>query len=45
MTANSPSAPAVVPLTRYTKEELTEIVGDVEDPFGVAHTGLTKGPW
>ncbi|MFI0907778.1 GNAT family N-acetyltransferase [Streptomyces sioyaensis] len=42
MTANPPSAPpAVVPLTRYTNEELTEIVGDVEDPFGVAHTGLT----
>ncbi|WP_329142078.1 GNAT family N-acetyltransferase [Streptomyces sp. NBC_01456] len=42
MAANSPSASlTVVPLARYTKKELGEILGEVEDPFGVAYTGLT----
>ncbi|MFF3743366.1 GNAT family N-acetyltransferase [Streptomyces kronopolitis] len=42
MTANSPSASrTVVALARYTKRELGEILGEVEDPFGVAYTGLT----
>ncbi|MEU8682777.1 GNAT family N-acetyltransferase [Streptomyces sp. NPDC048611] len=42
MTAHLPSAPpAVVRLTRFTKTELTEILGEGEDAFGVAWTGLT----
>lgn len=42
MAANPPSAShTVVPLTRYTQQELGEILGEVEDPFGVAYTGLT----
>ncbi|WP_327153075.1 GNAT family N-acetyltransferase [Streptomyces tubercidicus] len=42
MTANLPfTPPAVVRLTRFTRTELSEIVGDGEDPFGVAWAGLT----
>lgn len=42
MAANPPpTSPTVAPLTRYTQQELGEILGEVEDPFGVAYTGLT----
>ncbi|MFG2296108.1 GNAT family N-acetyltransferase [Streptomyces sp. NPDC048603] len=40
----SPDAPAPERLTRYTKTEQSEILGDGDDPFGVAHTGLTWLP-
>ncbi|MEU2513498.1 GNAT family N-acetyltransferase [Streptomyces syringium] len=39
-----PVAPAVVRLPRYTKAEQDEILGDGEDPFGVAAAGLTWLP-
>ncbi|MET8138002.1 GNAT family N-acetyltransferase [Streptomyces sp. NPDC005251] len=39
----SPALP-VVRLTEYTKTEQTEIIGDSDDPFGVADTGLTWLP-
>ncbi|MGW7575608.1 GNAT family N-acetyltransferase [Streptomyces sp. NPDC054765] len=45
MTRKLPSAsPTVVRLARYTKTELSEIVGDDDDPFGVSGTGLTWLP-
>ncbi|MFD4244274.1 GNAT family N-acetyltransferase [Streptomyces sp. NPDC058525] len=40
----SPASPTTVRLTRYTKTEQSEILGAGEDPFGVAHTGLTWLP-
>lgn len=39
-----PIAPAAVRLPRYTKTEQSEILGDGDDPFGVAETGLTWLP-
>ncbi|MEV7525914.1 GNAT family N-acetyltransferase [Streptomyces sp. NPDC091371] len=36
--------PTVVRLPRYTKEEQAEILGDGDDPFGVAAAGLTWLP-
>ncbi|MEV5138101.1 GNAT family N-acetyltransferase, partial [Streptomyces syringium] len=36
-----PAAPTVVRLPRYTKTEQDEILGDGDDPFGVAAAGLT----
>ncbi|MGW1989232.1 GNAT family N-acetyltransferase [Embleya sp. NPDC001921] len=36
--------PAAERLTRYTKAEQNEILGDGADPFGVADTGLTWLP-
>ncbi|MER5935280.1 GNAT family N-acetyltransferase [Streptomyces sp. NPDC002054] len=36
--------PAVVRLAKYTKADLAEILGAGDDPFGVAHTGLTWLP-
>ena len=39
-----PAAPAVVRLPRYTKRETGEILGDGDDPFGVAAAGLTWLP-
>ncbi len=42
MTAHLPSTtPAVIRLTRYTRTELSEILGDGPDPFGVSWAGLT----
>ncbi|MET9763141.1 GNAT family N-acetyltransferase [Streptomyces sp. NPDC006372] len=38
------AAPAAVRLPHYTKAEQAEILGDGEDPFGVAGTGLTFLP-
>ncbi|MFF2510184.1 GNAT family N-acetyltransferase [Streptomyces sp. NPDC058086] len=38
------AAPTVVRLPRYTKTEQDEILGDGDDPFGVAATGLTWLP-
>ncbi|MFD9074137.1 GNAT family N-acetyltransferase [Streptomyces lasiicapitis] len=35
---------AAVPLAAYTRADLTEILGDAPDPFGVADTGLTWLP-
>ncbi|MEU8892261.1 GNAT family N-acetyltransferase [Streptomyces sp. NPDC048442] len=35
---------AVRRLDRYTKDELAQILGDGDDPFGVADTGLTWLP-
>ncbi|WP_329389708.1 GNAT family N-acetyltransferase [Streptomyces sp. NBC_01351] len=40
----STEAPTVVRLPRYTKTEQAEILGDGDDPFGVAATGLTWLP-
>ncbi|MEU8473196.1 GNAT family N-acetyltransferase [Streptomyces sp. NPDC029006] len=37
-------APAVVRLPRYTRADQDEILGDGDDPFGVASTGLTWLP-
>lgn len=37
-------APTVVRLPRYTRTEQDEILGDSDDPFGVAATGLTWLP-
>ncbi|MBP2406280.1 putative acetyltransferase involved in intracellular survival [Streptomyces netropsis] len=37
-------SPAVVRLPRYTKTEQNEILGDGDDPFGVAAAGLTWLP-
>ncbi|GAA4887959.1 GNAT family N-acetyltransferase [Streptomyces coeruleoprunus] len=37
-------SPTVVSLTRYTKTEQAEILGEGADPFGVAETGLTWLP-
>ncbi|MEV7617771.1 GNAT family N-acetyltransferase [Streptomyces sp. NPDC089799] len=39
-----PARRAAVRLTRYTKAEQSEILGGGDDPFGVAHTGLTWLP-
>ncbi|MEV6779177.1 GNAT family N-acetyltransferase [Streptomyces syringium] len=39
-----PVAPTVVRLPRYTKTEQDEILGDGDDPFGVAAAGLTWLP-
>ncbi|CAM5529683.1 GNAT family N-acetyltransferase [Streptomyces purpurascens] len=39
-----PVAPAVVRLPHYTKAEQDEILGDDDDPFGVAAAGLTWLP-
>ncbi|MFK4068490.1 GNAT family N-acetyltransferase [Streptomyces sp. NPDC029674] len=36
--------PSAVRLTRYTKADQDEILGDGEDPFGVAETGLAWLP-
>ncbi|MFD5633839.1 GNAT family N-acetyltransferase [Streptomyces sp. NPDC127077] len=36
----SPVAPTVVRLPQYTKADQDEILGDSDDPFGVASTGL-----
>lgn len=45
MTTNlPPAAPTAVRLPRYTKTELSEIVGDDDDPFGVSEAGLTWLP-
>ncbi|MEU9125392.1 GNAT family N-acetyltransferase [Streptomyces sp. NPDC048506] len=45
MTGNlSPASPAVVRLTRYAAAEQNEILGDGDDPFGVAGAGLTWLP-
>ncbi|XUL85337.1 GNAT family N-acetyltransferase [Streptomyces galilaeus] len=45
MTDNQSSAtPTVVRLPRYTKAEQAEILGDGNDPFGVASAGLTWLP-
>ncbi|MCD9872319.1 GNAT family N-acetyltransferase [Streptomyces guryensis] len=45
MTENQPSVtPTVVRLPRYTKAEQDEILGDGDDPFGVAAAGLTWLP-
>ncbi|KOV64082.1 GNAT family N-acetyltransferase [Streptomyces sp. MMG1121] len=45
MTENPYSAiPTVVRLPRYTKAEQDEILGDGDDPFGVAAAGLTWLP-
>ncbi|MEU6232330.1 GNAT family N-acetyltransferase [Kitasatospora sp. NPDC047058] len=35
---------AVEPLATYTKDDLEQILGTGEDPFGVAHTGLAFLP-
>ncbi|MEH6373437.1 GNAT family N-acetyltransferase [Streptomyces sp. KLMMK] len=40
----SSAASTVVRLPRYTKAEQDEILGDGDDPFGVAATGLTWLP-
>ncbi|MGW2787504.1 GNAT family N-acetyltransferase [Streptomyces populi] len=40
----SPVAPTVVRLAQYTKADQEEILGDSDDPFGVARTGLTWLP-
>ncbi|MCQ8773156.1 GNAT family N-acetyltransferase [Streptomyces telluris] len=40
----SSAASTVVRLSRYTKAEQDEILGDGDDPFGVAATGLTWLP-
>ncbi|MEU6548768.1 GNAT family N-acetyltransferase [Streptomyces sp. NPDC046915] len=40
----SPTPPTVVRLTRYTRSEQGEILGNSADPFGVAHVGLTWLP-
>ncbi|MFE9610142.1 GNAT family N-acetyltransferase [Streptomyces sp. NPDC006012] len=40
----SPAPSPAVRLTRYTRTEQQEILGDGEDPFGVAHVGLTWLP-
>ncbi|MFD3843526.1 GNAT family N-acetyltransferase, partial [Streptomyces sp. NPDC058642] len=37
-------APAVVRLAQYTKTDQDEILGDGDDPFGVAAAGLTWLP-
>ncbi|MGW7080044.1 GNAT family N-acetyltransferase [Streptomyces sp. NPDC054866] len=39
-----PVAPTAVRLPRYTKSEQDEILGDGDDPFGVAAAGLTWLP-
>ncbi|MEV4437788.1 GNAT family N-acetyltransferase [Streptomyces sp. NPDC049577] len=45
MTDHPPSAtPAPTRLARYTKTEQSEILGDGDDPFGVADAGLTWLP-
>ncbi|GAX54587.1 GNAT family N-acetyltransferase [Streptomyces olivochromogenes] len=44
MTDHLPPAPPVVRLTEYTKTEQIEIIGDSDDPFGVADAGLTWLP-
>ncbi|UKY55008.1 GNAT family N-acetyltransferase [Streptomyces inhibens] len=45
MTGNSLSAwPAVVRLAQYTKTDFSEILGDGDDPFGVAEAGLSWLP-
>ncbi|MFI9048297.1 GNAT family N-acetyltransferase [Streptomyces sp. NPDC053427] len=45
MTGNPPSAsPTMVRLARYTETELQEILGDGDDPFGVAEAGLAWLP-
>ncbi|MCX4767805.1 GNAT family N-acetyltransferase [Streptomyces sp. NBC_01275] len=41
---HSPAAPTVIRLPRYTKTEQAEILGDGDDPFGVAAAGLTWLP-
>ncbi|WP_078865795.1 GNAT family N-acetyltransferase [Streptomyces sp. NRRL S-1448] len=38
--SDSPSSP-VIRLDRYTRAEQNEILGDLDDPFSVAETGLT----
>ncbi|MER6304649.1 GNAT family N-acetyltransferase [Streptomyces sp. NPDC001657] len=38
--SDSPSSPAIR-LDRYTRAEQNEILGDLDDPFSVAETGLT----
>ncbi|MFF1797346.1 GNAT family N-acetyltransferase, partial [Kitasatospora sp. NPDC058263] len=38
------SAPAAVRLAEYARRDLEEILGAGDDPFGVAHTGLTWLP-
>ncbi|MFJ6609247.1 GNAT family N-acetyltransferase [Streptomyces sp. NPDC091289] len=40
----SAAAPTVVRLPRYTKADQQEILGNGDDPFGVASTGLTWLP-
>jgi GNAT superfamily N-acetyltransferase len=40
----SSTPPTAVRLTRYTKTEQTEILGESADPFGVAYAGLTWLP-
>lgn len=40
----SSTAPTVVRLSRYTNTEQEEILGDGDDPFGVATVGLTWLP-
>ncbi|WP_369230481.1 GNAT family N-acetyltransferase [Streptomyces sp. R21] len=45
MTENqSPAAPTVVRLPQYTKADQREILGNGDDPFGVASAGLTWLP-
>ncbi|WP_133890780.1 GNAT family N-acetyltransferase [Streptomyces sp. BK208] len=45
MSDNQPSvAPVVVRLPQYTKTDQDEILGDRDDPFGVAAAGLTWLP-
>ncbi|MFH8576689.1 GNAT family N-acetyltransferase [Streptomyces zaomyceticus] len=39
-----PVATTAVRLPRYTKAEQDELLGDADDPFGVAETGLTWLP-
>ncbi|MFG2227890.1 GNAT family N-acetyltransferase [Streptomyces sp. NPDC048644] len=41
---HSSASPTVVRLVEYTKTELTEILNDSTDPFGVADAGLTWLP-
>ncbi|PBC70174.1 acetyltransferase (GNAT) family protein [Streptomyces sp. TLI_235] len=40
----TPAAPTAVRLSQYTKADQSEILGAGDDPFGVAHTGLTWLP-
>ncbi|MFK4103186.1 GNAT family N-acetyltransferase [Streptomyces sp. NPDC019531] len=44
MTEKSSATPTVVRLPRYTKADQDEILGDNDDPFGVAAAGLTWLP-
>ncbi|MET7289312.1 GNAT family N-acetyltransferase [Streptomyces sp. NPDC005573] len=41
---HSSGSPSVVRLTGYTRSEQAEILGDSDDPFGVADAGLTWLP-